>query len=374
MCPEVWAETIRLKSGVVLEGKITQHSNQAITIDRGVGFSASYYLDEIDSIDEATTSNPPALALEAPVEVKDAANFSAEITFRFAPPDGIHFTQEAVEATGMYIDGRPSQNTSSMRVKRGIDIRKTPTGYSVVETTLEVRAFENNIELDPNSPGISVLKGVIINYELDPSGYVLSATGGDEFMGKLKEILPSAFEAQGQQKQGPQPLWADHIGRFFGRTFKVGDVWEETEKVPSPFGEELVYSVKVEFAAKVQCAREPQSCVFITVTKELKNPDAFNVVMDKGREAGEAFRLKNSKKQGALAYMGEKIQQAKTAAFQSKLVGQSIKQTLVIDPATMLIYGDDQTRISNLEIITSEGTHKAEQKEQVQYILDYARR
>ena len=132
--------------------------------------------------------------------------------------------------------------------------------------------------------------------------------------------------------------------------------------------------MKVKFPGKSRCGREPQSCIFVTVTKELQNPEAFNVVMDKAREEVGAFRLKNSKEQGKLAYMGEKAAQEKMAAVQSKLLGQSLEQKLLIDPATMLIYAEEQTMVSKLEISAAGETVTGEQKEQMQYVFDYTQK
>ncbi len=47
----VWAETVALKSGQVLEGKIVEKTNESIKLDPGVGMVMTYYLDEVDTID-----------------------------------------------------------------------------------------------------------------------------------------------------------------------------------------------------------------------------------------------------------------------------------------------------------------------------------
>lgn len=49
------AETIRLKSGLVIEGTVVARTADAIKIDAGIGVPVTYYLDEI----ETTGENPP---------------------------------------------------------------------------------------------------------------------------------------------------------------------------------------------------------------------------------------------------------------------------------------------------------------------------
>lgn len=45
-----FAETITLKSGNVVEGTIVERTDDFIKVDRGVGITVTYYLDEIESI------------------------------------------------------------------------------------------------------------------------------------------------------------------------------------------------------------------------------------------------------------------------------------------------------------------------------------
>jgi tetratricopeptide (TPR) repeat protein len=54
-----WAETITLKSGKVVEGKIVDRDSRSIQLDVGLDFPITYYLDEIKTISEAP-SKPAA--------------------------------------------------------------------------------------------------------------------------------------------------------------------------------------------------------------------------------------------------------------------------------------------------------------------------
>ena len=46
-----YAETIQLKSGETIQGKIVERSDKLIKVDRGVGVDITYYSDEIEKID-----------------------------------------------------------------------------------------------------------------------------------------------------------------------------------------------------------------------------------------------------------------------------------------------------------------------------------
>jgi len=50
----VHAETIKLKSGKTIEGKIVERNDKFIKVDRGIGVGIPYYLDEIESVGEKT--------------------------------------------------------------------------------------------------------------------------------------------------------------------------------------------------------------------------------------------------------------------------------------------------------------------------------
>jgi len=60
------AETVYLKSGVKVAGKIVEKSDASVLIDVG-GATVTYYKDEIDRIDDATDYAEPAAPVPVPV-------------------------------------------------------------------------------------------------------------------------------------------------------------------------------------------------------------------------------------------------------------------------------------------------------------------
>jgi len=50
LCPNSFADVIKLKSGKTVEGTITEQTNEYIKIDSDSGMEVTYYLDEIQTI------------------------------------------------------------------------------------------------------------------------------------------------------------------------------------------------------------------------------------------------------------------------------------------------------------------------------------
>lgn len=61
--PSVYSETIILKSGKTVEGKISSRSEKSIEVDVGLGFPITYYMDDIQSI--APDNQPQSTASTA---------------------------------------------------------------------------------------------------------------------------------------------------------------------------------------------------------------------------------------------------------------------------------------------------------------------
>lgn len=62
-----FAETIKTKSGKIIEGKIIERTDEYIKIDIGIGMPITYFLDEIENIDSTTpTKTTTILAQKQP--------------------------------------------------------------------------------------------------------------------------------------------------------------------------------------------------------------------------------------------------------------------------------------------------------------------
>ncbi|HBO96497.1 MAG TPA: hypothetical protein DE315_06415 [Candidatus Omnitrophica bacterium] len=85
----VQAETIRLKSGLVVEGTVAARTPDAIKVDSGIGILITYYLDEIEEIIAAPAPPPGSDQTPAPpvpTDLPTAAPVQATQNVSFVPP------------------------------------------------------------------------------------------------------------------------------------------------------------------------------------------------------------------------------------------------------------------------------------------------
>jgi len=68
--PGASAETLRLKSGKTVQGKIVERNEHSIQLDVGLGFPITYYTDEIKDISEDT---PEAAVAAAPSQLPSSS-------------------------------------------------------------------------------------------------------------------------------------------------------------------------------------------------------------------------------------------------------------------------------------------------------------
>lgn len=61
ICSNAFADVIRLKSGKIVEGIITDQTDEYIKVDTGVGIDVTYYLDEIELNNKSEDLNQPAI-------------------------------------------------------------------------------------------------------------------------------------------------------------------------------------------------------------------------------------------------------------------------------------------------------------------------
>ncbi len=70
--PAVHSDTVILKSGKTVQGKIGNRTEKAIEIDVGLGFPITYYLDDIQSIDSDSQKNDKAVVHTSSDKVEEA--------------------------------------------------------------------------------------------------------------------------------------------------------------------------------------------------------------------------------------------------------------------------------------------------------------
>ncbi len=92
--PRVFADTVILKSGQKLEGKILEHASKYITMDPGVGMVLTYYNDEIESINgQALQISVP---VTAPVKTSSQETTQPQDPFQSKPVHSVDEIHEAI--------------------------------------------------------------------------------------------------------------------------------------------------------------------------------------------------------------------------------------------------------------------------------------
>ncbi|MDD5585050.1 MAG: hypothetical protein PHV55_08355, partial [Candidatus Omnitrophica bacterium] len=75
----VYAETIKLKNGKTVEGKILEKNSSSIKVDIS-GLSITYYVDEIENIDGVMISIPKETSSSASLAARNPADIFQDIS------------------------------------------------------------------------------------------------------------------------------------------------------------------------------------------------------------------------------------------------------------------------------------------------------
>ncbi len=72
--PNVWPDTIKLKSGKIIQGTIRERNARLIQLDVGLDFPITYYFDEIQDVieDSQGPSSDQVSAMPAPIKASNA--------------------------------------------------------------------------------------------------------------------------------------------------------------------------------------------------------------------------------------------------------------------------------------------------------------
>lgn len=294
-------------------------------------------------------------ALVCPISVCSCGQGGDEIMFRFKPPDGTTYV-ETVKTTKVSHLGAEATRTDTSEVKAKTVITKTAGGYRAASTALSVSATRNGRPFA--DPLITSIKGLTIVHELDEHGQSLAIRGYDEFLKRMREQLdPAVIQAvsavlnEEAMNNKTQAEWRGRVASFVGRAVRVGDAWEGVDEYSLPSGEKVVFYSITKVAERVKHAG--RDCVKIE----------FHY--DTDAEALGEFTGKILKDVRAVAgASGPELTVAGT-----KLTGGGQR---VVDPATMLIYGETWTRTVEMPMnVSGRGIVTVKAQETREYSYDY---
>jgi len=268
-------------------------------------------------------SRPSALAAPAG---------ATPIRFRFQPPDGTSFVQTLKVIKVKEADnGRRIAETGEARSR--IVIRKTPGGYSWVQTLLSLEMTQNGKPVP--QAAFSQLEGLSVTYELDENGRLLQAGGTAAIADRMRQMAPPAVSDWLASLLGEQTLagnaayeWDARIGSFSGLEARPGEVRSGSQRMPVPGGGAAAFLTTTRFDGLVKCGSG--SCARISFSFRSSDPEIAAMI---GRITGDLWRITRS-----------------GAAPQIEDVGIEGSGERLIDPNTMLIHSERVDRATSVKL------------------------
>ena len=279
-----------------------------------------------------------------------------KVKFVFNPPDGISYIRmsKMTKVTDM---GELGKRTDVTEFKTRVSIKKTSTGYSIVDTPISATMTRDGKEVD--SPVLSVLQEVVITYELDTNGQLVSIKGFETLLEKMKQTLPpEVFQSlstvlnEEAMSSKETAEWNGRIGNFIGREAKVGEVWTSTDEYALPTGEIITYYSATKFAELTTF--DGHDCVHIIFSYD-SNASALaeslgKTLSDIYEDIGIPSEVKPEISNVAISGGGERL----------------------IDPMTMLIYSETVTRTVKMPMeFPKIGKIIVTSDEKMEYNFDY---
>ncbi len=207
---------------------------------------------------------------------------------------------------------------------------------------------------------LAMLSEVVVTYELDRQGKILSIKGYDTLIEKMKATLPPAAVQSLSSVLSEEALvnkekaeWDGRISSFVGQKARIGDAWTSTDQYPMPTGGAIQFYSATKLAG--QARADGMDCVRIQFSYNTDENALKQFVGKLGKDIGQMTTSKSA------AF--------KPGAGAASIVGSGER---VIDPATMLIYAETLTRTIKMPMeVPGQGKVPATLVEKKQYHFDY---
>lgn len=255
-----------------------------------------------------------------------------QITFKFTPGNGTTFVQTETTTQTREI-GKDKQSQTAVKKTRMV-FKKTAKGYTLTQTPISASMTAGGKTVSAKELGGSV------TYVLDANGKVLSVRGFEKEAQAMAAKLPVKDKKKrsdfvkgvitGKTDQA-KVLWQSYVGKYIGKSVKIGDVWKETQKLPIAGPDPIPVNFTTTFVQRVMV--NAHNCIRVTTTS-VPDDKALAASITKRKQELEKMEKEASAK-------GKKIQFPTPVSF--SLDEQSER---VIDPATMLFYSESMTKTS----------------------------
>ncbi|HUU55631.1 MAG TPA: hypothetical protein VMY87_11995 [Armatimonadota bacterium] len=254
-------------------------------------------------------------------------------TFRFDPPDGTRYV-ESVDTTQVldFGEGRTSARRSELRTE--VAMEKEATGYRITSTLVSGGTTSALEEAD--NAALKALEGVPLTYSIDGEARIASVSGIRQATDKVRAALPATIAAIVSKALTEEAVlataqadWDRRVLNFVGRPAGVGEVWVAREKFPVPSGEVVGFYSAMRVAKQEQVGG--RDCVRVEYSYS-RDPRALRDFLG---DAGEAALAGRERFPGS-----------------SEVSGKGYR---LLDPATLLCYGEELEREVKTTLTTPEG-------------------
>jgi hypothetical protein len=271
-------------------------------------------------------------ALAAALLVQPQPLGAAEsVRFVFAPRHGTRATVVTEMTRKKFFAGRSQFDKSTTYEDRRF--KKVAGGYQMIAVLKVVFCNRDGVEyLDP---ALLALSSVPLTFIIDNSGRITSIKGFDKVVAAFKKNWPPEAVAGAGSALSEEALsrrqieeWNARIGDFVGKTARVGEAWNGESEYALPNGKSIKSHTTIKFVGWRMVAG--RRCLRIRYVYS-SDASALSGLLDK--MIGDIYRSLQTKRP-KLAIRGAQIQGA----------GERL-----MDPATMLIYGETSLRVTRMQ-------------------------
>lgn len=281
-----WLVVLDNQEGRLFDGIVTTGDNQI-----KFNGSAFFYYCAMDGqkvviIQERITSKSDFKDFQRPSatqpETQIPSDLSAkEFEFLFNPPDGLVLiettkTTDSVEAEMM------NQQLREEEIQIRAEFNKNTTGYQINNLILKYQL--NDAEDQAGLEALSALEGVRFSTFLDLKGSITEFNGLEDFDNKLRTIPAIHYRkyknyfAKEAVAERFKDSWKASVENYIGKSFRLGEVWNTSAKIPLPNGEVSDVSAKIIFKEETVVGSVP--CVLVQVEYDLNSSNLKKFILD----------------------------------------------------------------------------------------------
>ncbi len=279
------------------------------------------------------------------------------IKFTFAPGENVSFLQKLSMRKEKDLGNGNKQLDESLSTTK-FTISQTTAGWEVLVQPQSITMKRDGEQVE--NPIVKLLSSAVITYSLSPDGNILDVAGYDAFINSIATVVPPEVFSQlspvlnvDAMKAKEIAEWNGRYGDYLGVEVNVGDKFTATVPFQLPNGSAIEYEVETNIAALEPCGTG--TCVRI---HQVYDSDARNAAKMSADMVNELARKTSPN--------------ARTATSDDNAATISGNISRLIDPNTMLIYGEKLTRTISMAVaIDGEGSNKVVMTENRNYEYEY---